>query len=58
MTEYDILINSNSLSDASRKIYGNNLYINREKIKKLYCKYNINWKEFFTIQLARKPRNL
>lgn len=48
MTEYDILINSNSLSDASRKIYGNNLYINREKIKKLYCKYNINWKEFFT----------
>jgi len=38
-----ILTKSKSLSDISRELFGNNIYTNREKVKKILKKNNIDW---------------
>ena len=46
---------SKSLSDLSRKIFGNNIYTNREKCKKILKDNNIDWEEWL-ISKKEKPK--
>lgn len=50
-----ILEKSNSLSDISRELFGNNVYSNREKCKKILKENNIDWKKWL-YEKNQKPK--